>query len=165
MQIFFFSLEDLVTTSQSVQAWQRSNTHGQVFQLQLTDSVVGFDVLRDESELEVGLLEDAVPLLPLRPVLGTFDLKVRATGRHDRERQNLTSARQTGYPGRRCSQQEAAAHGSFLYDSVQHHHAAAPLLPHHLPETATRVWQGSLRRVKRATFIRGYPNKKISGSI
>lgn len=68
-----------VRPHQRVRAWQRSNTHGQVFQLQLADSVVGFDVLRHQSELEVGLPEDAVPLLPLRPVLGTFDLKVGAT--------------------------------------------------------------------------------------
>lgn len=140
----------MTTSPRAVQAWQRSDTHGQVFQLQLTDSVVGFDVLRDQSELETGLLEDAVPLLPRRPVLGTFDLRVHATGR---ETQALTSVQQTGNPGRRFSQQEAAAHGSFLYDPVQHHHAAAPLLPHHLPETATRVWQGSLRRVRRATLI------------
>lgn len=58
-------------------AWRRPNTHGQVLQLQLTHSVVGFDVLRDEGELEAGLLEDAVPLLPLRPVLGAFDLRVQ----------------------------------------------------------------------------------------
>lgn len=57
------------------------NTHGQVLQLQLTDRVVGFNVFRDESELEVCILEDAVSVLPLRPVLGTFDLQ----GRTDRE--------------------------------------------------------------------------------
>lgn len=54
------------------------NTHGQVFQLQLTDRVVGFDVFRDKSEPEVCILEDGVSFLPLRPVLSTFDLKVHA---------------------------------------------------------------------------------------
>lgn len=73
-------------------AWQRPNTHGQVLQLQLTDSVVGFDVLGDEGELEAGLLEDAVPLLPLRPVLGAFDLRVQP------ERDKVGPG---AYPGRR----------------------------------------------------------------
>lgn len=52
---------------------------------------------------------------------------------------------------------ETAAYRSFLYDSVQHHYTAAPLLPHHLPEVATCIWKGSLKkndsRVRRVDLI------------
>lgn len=49
------------------------------------------------------------------------------------------------------------AYRSLLYDSVQHHHATAPLFPHHLPEVPARVWQGSLKKkgcsVRRAHIL------------
>lgn len=51
-----------------------------------------------------------------------------------------------GQTGRFESVLRETAYRSFLYDSVQHHDAAAPLLPHHLPEVATCVWKGSLKK-------------------
>lgn len=51
-----------------------------------------------------------------------------------------------GQTGRFESVSRETAYRSFLYDSVQHHNAAAPLLPHHLPEVATCVWKGSLKK-------------------
>lgn len=55
------------------------NTYRQVFQLQLANCVVRFDVLGDQGELKVCILKHGVSLLPVRPVLGALDLKVAAT--------------------------------------------------------------------------------------
>lgn len=124
----------------------RYNTYRQVFQLQLTDCVVRFDVFWDEGKLEIGVIKDSIPLLSVRPILGTFYLKKRCTFNKVTKRE-----RQWGYWSKNktcwdCQiKKENSAYRSFLYDSVEHHHTAAPLLPHHLPEVATCIWKGSLK--------------------
>lgn len=64
----------------------RYNTYRQVFQLQLTDCVVRFDVFRDEAKLEIGVIKDSIPLLSVRPILGTFYLKTVHIQRGSKER-------------------------------------------------------------------------------
>lgn len=60
-------------------ALERSNTYRQIFQLQLTNCVVRFDVLGDQGELKVCIFKHSVSLLPVRPVLGALDLEVDTT--------------------------------------------------------------------------------------
>lgn len=50
------------------------NTYRQIFQLQLTDCIVRLDVFWDQRELEIGIAKDDIFLLPVRPILGTFNL-------------------------------------------------------------------------------------------
>lgn len=129
---------------------KRQNTYRQIFQLQLTDCIVIFDVFRDEGKFEIGIFKDGVFLLSVRPILGTLDLKVHYTKKMFYRLLGQTRRSYT-------VSKERAAYGSFLYDSVQHHYAAAPLLPHHLPEVATCIWKGSLKNnhccVRRLGFI------------
>lgn len=65
---------------------QEKKTYRQVFQLQLTDCVVRFDVVWDKGELEIGIIKDNISLLSVRPILGTFNLKQRYTLLHNRKR-------------------------------------------------------------------------------
>lgn len=58
-------------------ALERSNTYRQIFQLQLTNCVVRFDVLGHQGDLKVCIFKHRVSLLPMRPVLGALDLKHR----------------------------------------------------------------------------------------
>lgn len=58
---------------------KRQNTYRQIFQLQLTDCIVIFDVFRDEGKFEIGIFKDGVFLLSVRPILGTLNLKVHYT--------------------------------------------------------------------------------------
>lgn len=60
-------------------ALERSNTYRQIFQLQLTNCVVRFDVLGDQGQLKVCIFKHSVSLLPVRPVLGALDLEVDTT--------------------------------------------------------------------------------------
>ena len=52
----------------------KKTSYNEVFQLQLADGVVHFDVLWDEADPEVGA-KDGISFLYLGPVLGTFYLK------------------------------------------------------------------------------------------
>lgn len=44
---------------------------------------------------------------------------------------------------------------AFLHDTVEHDHAPALLLPHHLPEVAARVGQGALQTVHKVSVSSG----------
>lgn len=88
--------------------------------------------MRKQAELEVAILKELLPLLSVRPILRAFDLQARTGGPKSALRKDEAQTR-------------AAAYISFLDHSVQHHHTATALLPHHLPEVAARVGEGSLK--------------------
>lgn len=58
---------------------KKKKTYRQIFQFQLTDCVVRFDVFWHKGELEIGIFKDSIFLLSVWPILGTFNLKRRFT--------------------------------------------------------------------------------------